>query len=192
MFSLYHETLGYEDSDDDGLSSYIFFSWWLSNPQKGNRNVVNFSLKNEEKKKPFFTISRLKFEFQSLHYKSMGQYIVSNQLLTSLIFHTTFKNTTTLLRLGKRKEDNEPSRLTHFTSTQAKQENTIMSGTNENSGSLRCILWAPLWSVQYLFTRAKWGNTLVYLITYKKPNTSYKGKWGCNEIIIITMPCGHF
>ena len=26
MFSLYHETLGYEDSDDDGLSSYIFFS----------------------------------------------------------------------------------------------------------------------------------------------------------------------
>ena len=25
MFSLYHETLGYEDSDDDGLSSYIFF-----------------------------------------------------------------------------------------------------------------------------------------------------------------------
>ena len=70
MFYLYHETLGYEDSDDDGLSSYMFFSWWLSNPQKGNRNVVNFSLKNEEKKTHFFfqVISRLKFEFQSLHY----------------------------------------------------------------------------------------------------------------------------
>ena len=103
--------------------------------------MLSISLSKMKKKKtPFFTISRLKFEFQSLHYKNMGQYIVSNQLLTSLIFHTTFKNTTTLLRLGKRKEDNEPSRLTHFTSTQAKQENTIMSGTNENSGSLRCIL----------------------------------------------------
>ena len=99
---------------------------------------------------------------ESVNYESMGQYIVLNQLLTSLTFHTTFKNTTTLLRLGKRKEDGEPSRLTHFTSTQVKQENTIMSRTKKNSGSLRCILWAPLWSVQYLFTRAKRGNTLVF------------------------------
>ena len=77
---------------------------------------------------------------ESVNYESMGQYIVLNQLLTSLTFHTTFKNTTTLLRLGKRKEDNEPSRLTHFTSTQAKQENTIIKIEAVQPWRLSCLL----------------------------------------------------
>ena len=70
MFSLYHETLGYEDSDDDGLSSYIFFHDDCPIPRK-EIEMLSISLsKMKERKTPFFTISCSKIEFQSLNYKN--------------------------------------------------------------------------------------------------------------------------
>ena len=50
MFYLYHETLGYEDSDDDGLSSYIFFHDDCPIPRK-EIEMLSISLSKMKKKK---------------------------------------------------------------------------------------------------------------------------------------------
>ena len=44
-----------------------------------------------------------------------------------------------LYQAGKKKEDDEPSRLTHFTSTQAKQENTIIEIEVVQPRCLSCL-----------------------------------------------------
>ena len=90
MFSLYHETLGYEDSDDDGLSSYIFFFMMTVQFPERKSKCYQFLSQRWRKEKHLSSLFHArKLNFRVWITKTIRQYIVSNRLLTSLTFHTT-------------------------------------------------------------------------------------------------------
>ena len=109
--------------------------------------MLSISLSKMKKKKtPFFTISRSKIEFQSLNYKNYMTIHCIKSTLDQLDFPHYHNHRD----------------LTHFTSTQAKQENTIMSRTKKNSGSLRCILYivsASMICTIFFYPSEAWEHT---------------------------------